>query len=180
MRDRDPREGSRPPFSETSVEDQLQRFSAIREYARGVFDDFWRNVYKYPDRFSIVGKDAKEVARLLEEGRMIALNLNNLLNVFKEDKLVATGESNEQIRGLAISELVDGVPIILQNRTADSARMQQMYRWTIDTFQAGGEKIGRIPDKSETDVDLMKEDLDVIIAKVASLLNQYEAQQRTT
>lgn len=58
--------------------------------------------------------------------------------------------------------------------------MQQMYRWTIDTYQAGGEKIGRIPDKSETDVDLMKEDLDVIITKVASLVNEHEAQQRST
>lgn len=115
MRDRDPREGSRAPFSETSTEDQLRRFSAIREYARGVFDDFWRNVYKYPDRFSIVGKDAKEVARLLEEGRMIALNLNNLLNVFKEDKLAASQQGDVKGREVAIAELVNGAPIILQN-----------------------------------------------------------------
>lgn len=169
-------EKERKSFDEVDEKEQMSRFSDIislfdeqkGKEQRAKYFDFFKNVYKYTDRFTVEGMDKKRIDELFSGAKDGNEIIKDSLEFFLEVKKGDKKRWSAALDGLnkTIDECHRGIYADSKNRQLDVDKLGKLFRWSVDSFIKGGEKIGRKPKVKNQEIEPMAQDLEVILGHV--------------
>ena len=175
----EPRSGDRvqkrQSFKDASESEQIERFVRLRK----IFDDdsqfrsFWRRVESYSDRFSIPGQSIDQKRSTFAKAKRAVEKIDAVLELLKQLKLEKSGKDDKEAIALELDELrrlSDSDDIVL-----DDDNLSKAFRWALESFIKGAEKIGRTADINQSEVNDLTEDVRSIIAQVKERIEKARA-----
>jgi len=160
----------REKFNEVPEAEQVERYMRLADLFKqdSVFNDFFENAYKYPDRVPVEGKSAQEVHEILNYMRNGALFINAVLDFFLQIKKreAQTKNAFEQSKSNLKSSFGRGSFTEKNFGKIKSRELLDAFRFSLEAFVRYGESLGRRPDIQENEINSYLEDFDYILEVV--------------
>lgn len=183
-------------FDELSKEEQIARFKNLKvlfadkdkdglnqdEKSRANYMDFFENVYKYLDKFEIPGADESKKQRIFETARagnaiikqalefFLAVQKRSETNNKSGDKQLIEKSAQEVIFNLrSLKSIIDTDNYGFADQKTHQLyidKLKNFFKWSLETFILGGEKIGRTQGVKKEEIEILCNDLESILRHV--------------
>jgi len=165
-------------FVDKEKRDELKNQS---DKDRANYIDFVENIYKYPERFDIGNKDGVEKSKIFDHAvsgnRIIKQALdffltvkkNSVANNTQDEKLMEAASQRIGSESAALERLIDDRGHGFADQKTHQLyidKLVNLFKWSLKTFIAGGEKISRTPVIKKEEIDVLCNDLESILKHV--------------
>jgi len=156
-------------FDSVSEEERNERIENLSNVLdrESSFSSFWSNVYKYTDKFNVGTDDKIKKREIFAEASDGIDLLRSVLEYFEDGSSLPVVASNKGGRFVSFNDKSDLIGL-------DVNKLPKMFKWTLDSFVDGGDKIGRNVDINKDDIEKLVSDMEEILKKVDKMLKEKE------
>lgn len=148
---------------------------------RSNYIDFIENIYKYPEKFDIGSKDGAEKSKIFDQAVsgnkiikkaldfFLAVKKNSAANNTQDEKLMMIASQKIGSEMAALERLIDDCGHEFADQKTHQLyidKLVNLFKWSLNSFITGGEKISRTPVIEKEEVDVLCNDLESILKYV--------------